>query len=221
MKKFFSGPFVTNSLLVIQILVFILGYFLPINLFGVMNGPLITLAHQYWRLFTPIFIHFGLTHLLFNSVVLYYMGQQLEAIYGHARFLFIYLLSGVMGNIFSLAFNAANIHSAGASTALFGMFGAFVAMAMHFKNYPMLQSMMKQYLLLIVMNLALGLFISSIDIFAHVGGLIGGFCLGQTIAPIQQTSAYKKAVQILFGILFLFLCLIFLFYGFKKYQLLV
>lgn len=221
-KKFLNGPYVTYSLLTLQIGLFLLNYLFPsTQYFGVMNGPLIAVAKQYWRLVTPIFIHFGLTHILFNSVVLYYMGQQLEAIYGHARFLLIYLLSGVLGNIVSFAFNPSYVHSAGASTALFGMFGAFVAMAMHFKHYPMMQSMMKQYLLLIIMNLALGLFSASIDLFGHIGGLLGGFCLGQAIALKQQPMFYKKSVQLLFGLLFLFLCIICLFYGFKKYQILV
>ena len=221
LEKYRNGPFITYTLFAIQVVVFLLEYLLPVKQLGSMYGPLVAYLHEYWRFVTPIFIHYGLMHIVFNSVVLYYMGQQLEAIYGHWRFLAIYLLSGILGNMTSFAFNQVNVSSAGASTALFGVFGAFVAMGMHFKHYPGFKELTQQYLILIGINLAFGLVGNGIDIFGHIGGVLGGFVLGQTIAVPYQKDSYRKSMQILFGLIFVFLCIFCLLYGFKKYQLLV
>ena len=88
LEKYKNGPFITYTLFAIQVVVFLLEYLLPVKQLGSMYGPLVAYLHEYWRFVTPIFIHYGLMHIVFNSVVLYYMGQQLEAIYGHWRFLF-------------------------------------------------------------------------------------------------------------------------------------
>lgn len=221
LEKYKNGPFITYTLFAIQVVVFLLEYLLPVKQLGSMYGPLVAYLHEYWRFVTPIFIHYGLMHIVFNSVVLYYMGQQLEAIYGHWRFLAIYLLSGILGNMTSFAFNQVNVSSAGASTALFGVFGAFVAMGMHFKHYPGFKELTQQYLILIGINLAFGLVGNDIDIFGHVGGVLGGFVLGQTIAVPYQKDSYQKSMQVLFALIFVFLCIFCLLYGFKKYQLLV
>ncbi|CAI3488174.1 rhomboid family intramembrane serine protease [Enterococcus cecorum] len=221
LEKYRNGPFITYTLFAIQVVVFLLEYLLPVKQLGSMYGPLVAYLHEYWRFVTPIFIHYGLMHIVFNSVVLYYMGQQLEAIYGHWRFLAIYLLSGILGNMTSFAFNQVNVSSAGASTALFGVFGAFVAMGMHFKHYPGFKELTQQYLILIGINLAFGLVGNGIDIFGHIGGVLGGFVLGQTIAVPCQKDSYRKSIQVLFGLIFVFLCIFCLLYGFKKYQLLV
>ena len=221
LEKYKNGPFITYTLFAIQVVVFLLEYLLPVKQLGSMYGPLVAYLHEYWRFVTPIFIHYGLMHIVFNSVVLYYMGQQLEAIYGHWRFLAIYLLSGILGNMTSFAFNQVNVSSAGASTALFGVFGAFVAMGMHFKHYPGFKELTQQYLILIGINLAFGLVGNGIDIFGHIGGVLGGFVLVQTIAVPYQKDSYRKSIQVLFGLIFVFLCIFCLLYGFKKYRLLV
>lgn len=221
LEKYRRGPFITYTLFAIQVVGFLLAYFLPMQQIGSMYGPFIAYLHEYWRFVTPIFIHFGLMHIVFNSVILYYMGQQLESIYGHWRFLSIYLLSGILGNITSFAFNQVNVTSAGASTSLFGMFGAFVSMGLHFKHYPGFKELTQQYFILIGINLVFGLFGNGIDIFGHIGGVLGGFLLGQTIAVPYQKASYQKSMQVLFGLIFVFLCIFCLLYGFKKYQLLV
>lgn len=88
MKRWLNQPIFTYLFLAIQTIVFILGYFSPsIQSGGVMFGPFVVYLNEYWRFVTPIFLHFGLAHFAINSVILYYMGQQVEAIYGHSRFL--------------------------------------------------------------------------------------------------------------------------------------
>ena len=221
-NKLKNQPFVTIGFLSIQTAVFLLAYLLPgllIEFRGSMFGPLIALNHEYWRFVTPIFIHYGLMHFAINSVILYYMGQQVEAIYGHGRFFLIYLLSGVMGNVLGFAFNDMNVHAAGASTSLFGIFGAFIVLGIHFKNNPGIQAMVRQFSLFIVLNLVFGLFDQTIDMYGHVGGLIGGILMGNIVAlPMRVGKTYSIHVRIISAMILLFLLFFCIVYGLKKYQ---
>ena len=221
-NKLKNQPFVTIGFLSIQTAVFLLAYLLPgllIEFRGSMFGPLIALNHEYWRFVTPIFIHYGLMHFAINSVILYYMGQQVEAIYGHGRFFLIYLLSGVMGNVLGFAFNDMNVQAAGASTSLFGIFGAFIVLGIHFKNNPGIQAMVRQFSLFIVLNLVFGLFDQTIDMYGHVGGLIGGILMGNIVAlPMRVGKTYSIHVRIISAMILLFLLFFCIVYGLKKYQ---
>ncbi|MBP9639238.1 MAG: rhomboid family intramembrane serine protease [Enterococcus sp.] len=221
-NKLKNQPFVTIGFLSIQTAVFLLSYLLPgllIEFRGSMFGPLIALNHEYWRFVTPIFIHYGLMHFAINSVILYYMGQQVEAIYGHGRFFLIYLLSGVMGNVLGFAFNDMNVQAAGASTSLFGIFGAFIVLGIHFKNNPGIQAMVRQFSLFIVLNLVFGLFDQTIDMYGHVGGLIGGILMGNIVAlPMRVGKTYSIHVRIISAMILLFLLFFCIVYGLKRYQ---
>ena len=160
--------------------------------FGALNAHGIILYHEFWRFITPIFIHIGLTHLLFNSVFLYFAGRDLESIMGHWRFFCFYLLAGIGGNILSFAFaNPASI-SAGASTSLFGIFGAFIALGRIFPHNPKIQYMAKNMLTLAAVNLLFNLFATNIDMYGHIGGLISGFLLGFVFsAPALFSSRFS------------------------------
>lgn len=222
MKRWLNQPIVMYVFLAIQTFVFLVGYFAPdLQLKGVMFGPYIVYLQEYWRFFTPIFVHFGLAHFAINSVVLYFMGQQVEAIYGHTRFLFLYLLSGFLGNAMSFALNEAGVQSAGSSTALFGMFGAFLILGIHFKNDYRIQGLVRQFALFVGMSFLFGFFDRSIDIWGHVGGLIGGLLLGNVVGLPKNYGKYSVHIRMISGIIFVFLTIIFLIYGFKKYQILV
>ncbi|KRK79952.1 membrane-associated serine protease [Companilactobacillus nodensis DSM 19682 = JCM 14932 = NBRC 107160] len=133
---------------------------------------------QWWRLITPMFIHIGVLHIMMNGFTIFYVGQILEPMVGHVRFLFIYFLSGITGNLASFAFGSSNTISAGASTSLFGLFAAFLALAVIYKENRFLAELGKSFLGLIVINLILDLTMSGIDIWGHIGGAIGGFLVG-------------------------------------------
>ena len=91
--------------------------------FGAKVNSLI-LEGEWWRLFTPIFVHIGLLHLVMNSIALYFLGVFTERIFGNVRFVFIYLFAGVAGTLSSLLFSPSI--SAGASGAIMGLFGALL-----------------------------------------------------------------------------------------------
>ena len=101
-------PILTYLFLAIQTIVFAMMEFFPflnIPAYLGMFGPSIVVGNEWWRFITPIFIHFGLVHFVMNSLILYFMGDQIETLYGHWRFFLIYLFSGILGNAASFAFN--------------------------------------------------------------------------------------------------------------------
>ena len=217
-------PIWTYIFLGIQTIVFVLMYLFPelkIESFGGMYGPFFAYYHEWWRLITPIFIHFGLMHFAVDSVTLYFMGSQIETIYGHWRFFLIYLLSGVAGNLASFALNQVGVLSAGASTSLFGMFGAFVILGFHFRNNPAITQMVRQFSLFIVLSLVFGGFDTSVDIWGHVGGVLGGLLLGNILGLPEQRGNFSIHQRIISGMIFIFLLVICLLVGLKKYGLLV
>ncbi|MQS76512.1 rhomboid family intramembrane serine protease [Companilactobacillus halodurans] len=179
-----NKAYVTWTLLAITIVVFLIETFIggsqkysTLILMGAKTNWLVQ-AGQWWRLFTPIFLHIGFFHILMNGFTLLYVGQVLEPIIGHWRFLAIYLVSGVTGNLASFAFGANNAISAGASTSLFGMFAVFLALAAIYRENRFIIELGKSFLALIVINLLMDLTMSGIDIWGHVGGALGGLLLG-------------------------------------------
>ena len=134
-------------------------------------------AGQWWRLLSAMFLHGGLMHIGFNMFVLYQIGPELERIYGAPRFLLVYLGAGWIGSLSSLIWSGASV---GASGAIFGLAGAFLAISLHRRAYW--EAFGSQMLGFIAINLVIGFsgaFGLNIDNFGHLGGLIGGFVLGQ------------------------------------------
>ena len=188
-----TKPYVTWALLAINLLIWLVmeasgGSEDPEVLlaFGAMFGPSIA-DGEYWRLFTAMFLHVGLTHLLFNGIALLIFGRLVERAYGHYRFTLIYILAGLTGSVASLALNSMAI-GAGASGAIFGVLGALVAYLL--VNREMLGEMGRQTLTSILViagiNLLLGFASPGIDNWAHMGGLAGGFGLGFALTPKYQ-----------------------------------
>jgi len=136
---------------------------------------------EWWRLITPIFLHIGIFHILMNGFTLLYVGQILEPMIGHWRFFIIYLFSGITGNLASFAFGNADAISAGASTSIFGMFAAFLALWVIYRENNFMTELGKSFLGLIVINLIMDLTVTGIDTCGHIGGAVGGFLLGYAL----------------------------------------
>jgi rhomboid protease GluP len=132
----------------------------------------------------------------------------------------LYLVSGIAGNVLSYALNS-NTVSAGESTALLGMFGAFIILRRHFPNDVVLREWTKSYVLLVVINFVFDFFDTSIDIWGHLGGLVGGVLIGTVLAvPKASGKEYNIHERIASGILLVFLLGAFVLLGFKNYNLL-
>ncbi len=151
-------------------------------LFGA-KFDLLIIAGQVWRLITPIFVHVGFVHLLFNSYAVYAIAPQIERLFGAARFVCIYVLSGAFGVLLSFAFSP--YLSAGASGAIFGLIGA---QAIYLYRYRQAlgaqgQRLFQNTLSVIVFNLVMTFTVSGIDIWGHLGGLLSGLALGWWTMP--------------------------------------
>ncbi|HBF74948.1 MAG TPA: rhomboid family intramembrane serine protease [Lactobacillus sp.] len=208
LKRWLSGPYITVGLIVVMFLVYgamtLAGGSQNAQVlvnFGAKYNPLI-LAGQWWRFITPIFLHMGFEHILFNTVTLYFIGIQIEAIFGHWRYLAIFLLSGIGGNLASFAFNPNSI-SAGASTAIFGLFGAFLMLGESFWENPYIRQMTKTFVLFIVLNLAFGLFSPGTNLQGHIGGLVIGFLAGYIVGvpKLGKISTVKRILAVIVAIL--------------------
>lgn len=150
--------------------------------FGAKANPLIT-AGEYWRLLTPVFLHIGAMHLLFNSMALLSFGRLAETIYGHARFLAIYLVAGVAGCLLSYLFTRSI--SAGASGAIFGVAGALAVFYLRNRGIQAIagQGQLSSILGLLAINGLFGFIQPGIDNWGHAGGLVGGTALAAWLTP--------------------------------------
>ncbi|MEY8462232.1 rhomboid family intramembrane serine protease [Streptococcus merionis] len=151
--------------------------------FGGMYGRAIEQdPSQLWRLVTPIFVHIGWQHILLNSLSIYFLGQQLEGLFGSLKFALFYLLSGIMGNALGM-FLTPDTVSAGASTSIFGLF-ASLAMLRYIARSPYIRALGQSYMGLLIFNLIFGLITPGIGNAGHIGGAIGG-ALAVVFIPIR------------------------------------
>jgi membrane associated rhomboid family serine protease/Flp pilus assembly protein TadD len=144
------------------------------------NYAPLTMGKQWWRVFTSIFVHVGLFHLVVNMWCLYQLGGLAERLYGRWSFLLLYLLTGVAGSIASIS-RGTTVASAGSSGAIFGLAGALIT-SLFFGKLPIprrdLIIALGSLLLFAGYNLAYGFLRGGIDNGAHVGGLICGLLMG-------------------------------------------
>src|SRR5581483_2388921 len=147
---------------------------------GADYGPF-TLDGQWWRLFTSMWLHGGLIHVAANMYGLWGFGGITERIYGRGRYAMIYIATGLASSIASVAWHANPTVSVGASGAIFGVVGALV-WPFYRKRLRLppavMNSMFRNILMVIVVNLIIGASVSVIDNAAHVGGLVAGLILG-------------------------------------------
>lgn len=141
------------------------------------------LSGEYWRFLTPVFLHANLLHLFVNCYSLHAIGVLVERIFGRYKFLAVYLIAGIMGNILSFIFSTNP--GVGASGSIFGLLGALLYFGI------LKPSLFKSHfghsvVLTIIINLGYGLINPVIDNFAHLGGLIGGFSAAGVVLPSER-----------------------------------
>ena len=156
------------------------------------NAISYTKRGDYYRLFTSIFLHAGIIHLLCNMYSLYVIGPQAESFYGKWKYLFIFLFSGICGSLLSVSLSGMDAVSVGASGAIFGLLGSIVYFGYHYRVY--LGNVLKSQIVpIIILNLLIGFTFSGIDNFAHIGGLIGGVFASMAVGVPDKSSTSDKA----------------------------
>jgi rhomboid protease GluP len=152
---------------------------------GANFGPL-TIAGQWWRLLTCVFVHIGLMHIALNMWCLWGLGQLAESMYGRWTFAGVYLVTGVSASVASLAWSPVRI-SAGASGAIFGVAGALIT-SLYMGEFampgPVVTALRNSVLKFAGYNLVIGAFLGRTDNSAHVGGLVSGLILGALLAKV-------------------------------------
>ena len=158
---------------------------------GANFGPL-DRAGQWWRLLTACFLHIGFLHIAFNMYVLYQAGPFTERLFGGARFLVIYILAGLGGNVLGILLHPVVV-SAGASGAIFGVYGGLLAFLLRERaalRPEAVRAIGQSALIFIGFNLFYGLASAHTDMTAHVGGLFTGFVVGYLLArPLPAIPA--------------------------------
>lgn len=185
-------PVVVPTLIVVNVAIFLLTAAQAGSAMSNSGAPLFqawlltpqVIAFEPWRIVTSGFLHFGLIHLAFNMLALWIVGRDLETVLGRGRFLALYMVSMLGGAAAVMLFSAPNVRVAGASGAVFGLFGAIVVVLRRLRRSP------GPILGIIAINVAIS-FLPQISLQAHVGGLVVGAAVAAALvyAPPQRRNA--------------------------------
>lgn len=218
-----STPYITYVILGINIAVWLLMNFIGLIMgwnqslqllyFGAKVNELVAQG-QHWRLFTAMFLHIGITHLFFNSYALFIYGPMVEKLFGKIKFIILYIVSGLMGSLFSYLFSPNP--SAGASGAIFGLMGSLLYFRREERS--LFQRVFGPGLIMVIfINLMYGFIQPGVDNWGHIGGLFGGFVVASGLGLYRQRNKeYGKRVLIWLIIILLFV--VGLKYGEAKYS---
>ncbi|MBE0390870.1 rhomboid family intramembrane serine protease [Flavobacterium sp. PL002] len=216
-----EGYFITPILINLNIFIFALMVFMGVSFMAPTTDSLIqwganfrpvTLQGQWWRLLTNCFLHIGFFHLLMNMFALMYIGALLEPYLGKIRFLSAYLLTGLLASVTSLWWHDLTV-SAGASGAIFGMYGVFlILLTTDLIEENARKQLLTSIAVFVGYNLISGLS-GGIDNAAHIGGLVGGLFIGyvytyslDTEDTLKQKLKYVSALTAFFLVISLMVC---------------
>lgn len=159
---------------------------------GAMYPTALLADHEWYRLFTSVFIHFGIRHVANNMLILFFLGDNLERALGHVKYVILYLLCGLGGNICSMWYMLRSQDyavSGGASGAIFGVIGALIYIVV--RNRGRLEDLSANRLIFMaVLSLYYGFTSTGVDNMAHVGGLASGFLLAMLLYRKKSSVDY-------------------------------
>lgn len=172
-----------------------LGIATDIREFGI-GVNLFVAQGEYWRLVTPIFLHGGTMHALFNSFALVLFGPALEQMIGKYKFIFFYLGAGIIGNIGTYIFAPLIYVHLGASGSVYGLFGAYMFMAL-FRKRLIDQDSSQMIMVIFGVGVLMSVIGPNINISAHLAGFAGGFILAPLVlinaSPYNPFRAFQRS----------------------------
>jgi membrane associated rhomboid family serine protease len=185
---------ITNLLIAINVLVFVwelaTGGWNTDH--GQLYGPAVVEGGQWWRIFAAAFLHGGWAHIALNMVALYQVGAIVERVMGPIRYVLLYFCA-IVGSGLAVIWFSYTQPTLGASGAIFGLFGALVAIGLSLP--PRGMSLVTQTLPIIGINLAFGFAVPGISNSGHIGGLVSGFAIGWLL--FQIPSPYRDRANVL------------------------
>lgn len=200
-------PYITYGLIIINVILFLLMYIFgngSTNIMTLLNFgasyPTLVRGGEYWRLISSSFLHIGIVHLVFNMYALYIIGSQLEGFLGRAKYLVVYLGSAILGNLLSILFLGNSI-SAGASGAIFGLFGSLLYFGYHYRIY-LGNVLHSQLIPILIINFILGFVLSGIDIYSHIGGFVGGLLITMALGIPNKSNTYERVNGVVLLVMF-------------------
>jgi membrane associated rhomboid family serine protease len=185
----------TNLLILVNVVAFVweLATGGPDYDHGYLIGKAVVEQGQWWRIFTAAFLHGSLPHIALNMIALYQVGNLVEQLFGKVRFALLYTLSIVGSSAFVIYFNY-DQPTLGASGAIFGLFGALVAVGLRLGKRG--RALIGQVVPIVGLNLVFTFAVPGISAAAHVGGLITGFVVGFVLFMMpspERERAYAYA----------------------------
>jgi rhomboid protease GluP len=213
------SAYVTNALVGVNLAIFVLMVISGVSLgtpstadllnWGAEYGPR-TLHGEWWRLFTSMFVHIGLMHVAYNMLAFAYVGPIVERMLGNIGFLVLYLVAGLGGSLLALYTDALVLH-AGASGAVFGVYGALLAQIVKQGRSmpPHVVSQLGRLGMIFVLYNLINSFAPGISMAAHIGGLVTGFVCGLVLAePLSRDALVERPVRammaLVLGVVMLF-----------------
>lgn len=181
----------TSALIIINIVIFLISVGISGNIIDIDSMTLLKMGAKYnpcinngevWRLLTAAFLHGGIMHLACNMYSLYVVGSQIEVIYGKFKYIIIYVLSAIGSSGLSYLMAPKSL-SVGASGAIFGLLGAMLVFAIKEKN-RLNKGVIGNIFAVIALNLYIGLTVSNIDNYGHIGGLIIGIVISVILSIV-------------------------------------
>jgi membrane associated rhomboid family serine protease len=158
--------------------------------------PLAIADGQYWRLFSAMFLHAGLLHIGFNAYALWLFGSSVESTFGRTRFVIIYFVAGFLASAASYAFGPVESLGVGASGAIFGVFGAFIAFNYRRRHLALAAANLRWAMTMILLNVLLAFGFRGIDWRAHLGGLVAGVIAGTIAEGAGNDAQQRRMIQI-------------------------
>jgi membrane associated rhomboid family serine protease len=163
-----------------------------IDLFQAPGGGIGGIAvGQYWRLLTAMFLHEGIIHIAFNAYALWIFGSVVEQELGRVRFALIYFVTGIVGGAASYAFGPSFTAGVGASGAIFGVFGAFIAYNFRRRHLAIAAARLRTAFMLIAINAFIAFSVPGIDWRDHAGGLLAGLVAGYAVEGTGSQSTRR------------------------------
>ena len=202
-EKFKEIP-LTYSLMAVSILFFLISSIADkVFKAGVLDGCAVVVKGELYRLISSIFLHSGGTHIVMNMLSLYIVGKMVEKLFSKTAYLSLYFISAFFGAFLSMYIHIGGV-AVGASGAIFGLFGALAGFVFVHKDRlgGQFRAFMKDFGLLLLINLGIGFAFPSIDVSAHVGGLIAGIVGGYVIAKNPKFVWAYVSVSLLLLVLF-------------------
>lgn len=215
-NKFYESVFsekkivFTNLLIILNVIISLVVLFLyysnTYDLFSILavNSNAIKNG-EVWRLVTGGFLHVDIIHLMCNMYSLYVIGTQIESFIGKKKFILVYFISMIVGNMLSVVLS--NGLSVGASGAIFGLLGSLIYFGYHYRLY--LGSVMRSQIIpLLILNLGIGFIVPNINVVAHIGGLVGGIFATMALGIEKKTNRSERINGFIsLAVLIIFLCI--------------